>query len=442
MFIPRIRYRSISESEDKPIYESQVPPERYEINRLNRVVIRTSSVLVNGGEALSKLFKIITESNAESLQLHQKTGRLGMKLYGRLGRFTTDNTLAWQVGYQCPEDLLGLDLSKNSYGLYIKLQDDLTLNVELPKMLEIPHGESGKDNVFHNWRLESKSPPKFLMSETEITKAQYLAVLGYDSSDDSPLLRKTIWRLGLSSSWDFLDQATRPVNSCTWYDIVLFCNNLSKLQGLPPYYKISEIKQVEDDDLIKVGTDFAKVEVLDRYGCGYRVPKGVEWEYAANCQRPFNFSGSNDLDEIAWYFDNVQNVNDVYAKRVKEKKPNAWGLYDMTGNVAELVSDRADPVIPKILVTKGGNVTSQHPVQAQDYEGNSYYSYSISELLTLKKGTQVRDEGSLYTGFRVCRTVYPNTANEIKDPLDVNFFQKTFKLRGLRYDVSKLTRVV
>ncbi|HBT77932.1 MAG TPA: sulfatase-modifying factor protein [Planctomycetaceae bacterium] len=71
----------------------------------------------------------------------------------------------------------------------------------------------------------------------------------------------------------------------------------------------------------------------------YRLPTEAEWEYAcrAGSKTAYYFGDDADrLDEYAWYFDNVE---EGYEK-IKQKKPNAWGLYDMHGNVAEWVVDQ------------------------------------------------------------------------------------------------------
>ncbi len=73
-------------------------------------------------------------------------------------------------------------------------------------------------------------------------------------------------------------------------------------------------------------------------GVDYRLPTEAEWEYAARAGTttayPFGDS-ADDLDDYAWYTDN----SDYQSHVVGEKKPNAWGLYDVIGNAAEWVID-------------------------------------------------------------------------------------------------------
>jgi len=70
----------------------------------------------------------------------------------------------------------------------------------------------------------------------------------------------------------------------------------------------------------------------------YRLPTGAEWEYACRAGTTTRFSfGDRDsqLGEYAWYEDNAQNAGRDYPQPVGNKRPNAWGLYDMHGNVWE-----------------------------------------------------------------------------------------------------------
>ena len=68
-------------------------------------------------------------------------------------------------------------------------------------------------------------------------------------------------------------------------------------------------------------------------GYHYRLPTEAEWEYAARAGTTEPYAGR--LDEIAWYGGNSEDETHPVGK----KKPNAWGLYDMQGNVRELVED-------------------------------------------------------------------------------------------------------
>jgi formylglycine-generating enzyme required for sulfatase activity len=114
-----------------------------------------------------------------------------------------------------------------------------------------------------------------------------------------------------------------PVENVSWLNAAGFCNKLSERENRVPFYRIN-------------GTEVTIVG-----GTGYRLPSEAEWEYACRAKSTDPYPFGNDaskLGEHAWYNGNAK----AKTHPVGQKLPNAWGLYDMLGNVWEWCADWYD----------------------------------------------------------------------------------------------------
>ena len=150
----------------------------------------------------------------------------------------------------------------------------------------------------------------------------------------------------------------RPATSATWFDAVAFCNRLSKAENLAPYYELDESNATRENGSITATAD--EVTIIDPLGHGYRLPAEIEWEYACRAMSTRGYFFGDDEKRLPEY--GVYNEGD--ASICGQRIPNAWGLFDMHGNVWEWCWDRFDSSetgLTSSRVLRGGSFDYSYP---------------------------------------------------------------------------------
>lgn len=193
---------------------------------------------------------------------------------------------------------------------------------DCPEMIVIPGGSLVQaDPNAKVDRGHRKVPQKsigvrsFALGRTEVTQGQWKAVMGSNPSKFD--------RCG--------DDC--PVERISWMDVEEFIRRLNR-----------------------------------KTGQAYRLPSDVEWEYACHAGSTNTYCGGEKIDSVAWYESN----SGKKTHSVASKQPNAWGLYDMTGNVWEWTQDCHDKNPTGASGDRGA--PAEHDCQRHALRGGSWGS--------------------------------------------------------------------
>lgn len=216
-------------------------------------------------------------------------------------------------------------------------------------LVEIPGGriEMRDDRTREQWTVDLEP---FLLGRFPVTQGLY-----YEITKESP---------GAFKGDD------HPVETVSWKDAIIFCNLLSVQAGLKPFYTLLN----ESEEI-----------TFDGSSNGFRLPTEAEWEYA--CKAGTTGVRYDELDLIAWYKDNSEGT----THPVGLKLPNAWGLYDMLGNVWEWSSDIYDETVyGSYRIFRGGGWCDQERgCMATNRRRSHPVSFKIDDL-----------------GFRIARNIF------------------------------------
>ena len=178
------------------------------------------------------------------------------------------------------------------------------------------------------WRAEAAA-----VQSSEVTQSQWESVMG-----------TTPWTVQIPAK----EGADYPTTYVHWDDAMEFCRRLSRR----PEQKAA--------------------------GHEYRLPTEAEWEYACRAGTTTTYHFGDDvskLGEYAWYRGNSDSVGGRFAHRVRQKKPNPWGLHDMHGNVWEWCQDRPAAYGTQRTITdpSGPGTVRRRVLRGGSFDSNASY---------------------------------------------------------------------
>ncbi|MCR5724510.1 MAG: formylglycine-generating enzyme family protein [Treponema sp.] len=253
-------------------------------------------------------------------------------------------------------------------------------------------GGSGTESPVHTVTLTRA----LYMGSAEVTQGEYQAVM------------QTLPALIAKNTPDA--DGDMPVYGLSWYEAIVYCNKRSASEALAPCYSLAG-----STDSDEWPADYAEwTDIRCNFDAtGYRLPTEAEWEYAARAGNAATasciWSGTQQqsaLSKYAWYYENSADsalTDTHHAHPVRTKAPNAWSVYDMSGNVQEFCWDRYN----------GNQYTSDRkgvtdPQGASTgtlrvVRGGCYANYLCSFCSVSSRWYQAPSEKCAQTGFRVVR---------------------------------------
>ena len=209
-------------------------------------------------------------------------------------------------------------------------------------------------------RREVKQTRNFYIAKYEVTVFEWNRVIGRD-------------RTNLQAGMQFFNDGNMPMTGVTWYDAIEYCNRRSRMDGLTPAYTVS-----------RRGSDITVT--WNKSANGWRLPTDHEWEIACRAGTTTRYHFGNSLSTSQANINNSRNG----PRAVGSYSANAWGLYDMHGNVWEWVWDWYDS-----FTTGDEWATPRRLGTLVDYSGPSRRPELDDRYLT--------DIGILYGDYRVIR---------------------------------------
>ena len=209
----------------------------------------------------------------------------------------------------------------------------------------------------------------FSLGAYAVTCQQYAQVTGTELRDDQ--------------------EPDYPITRISWTAAIRFCNRLSELEGLTPYYEFTSsiLPLIRRESIV----------VAHPETDGYRLPTEAEWEYACRAGSDGMWCFGDDeqlLTAYAWY-------GQAQISPAGQRHPNAWGIFDMHGNVWEWCWD----IYSKRYYQQSPKADPRGPSHGPHHvlRGGAFYSKS-RDVRSARRGKDAPGREQHDVGFRVARS--------------------------------------
>ncbi|MBI2431580.1 MAG: formylglycine-generating enzyme family protein [Candidatus Hydrogenedentes bacterium] len=180
----------------------------------------------------------------------------------------------------------------------------------------------------------------------------------------------------------------------------------SKVMGSRPWGGEADADQTQDLVLPATHVSWKDanlfVAALNKLGRGtFSLPTEAQWEYAcrAGTTTPYFFGqDAAAMGDFAWYRENTQAVKEMWPHQVASKQANAWGIYDLLGNVEEWCLDFYAPYAGAAGTDPAGPERGDYAV----VRGGAYHTFP-AYLRSASRSSLRTDVAREYTGFRIVR---------------------------------------